>query len=280
MSELEALLLGVIQGLTEFLPISSSGHLVLVPWLFDFQFLKENPDFNKTFDVAVHMGTLAAVVTYFRVLIKDLIASFFTSVFKRRIETDSERLAWLVVIATIPAAIAGALGESFIEESLGEPWQVALLLAGFALLLYAADRMPQRRKMDGLKVGDAVIVGFAQVLSLAPGTSRSGITITAGRFLGLDRDSAARFSFLLLAPIVAGAGIFKGVGVAQDGLPPGSIGPIIVGVVSAAASGFAAIWAVLALVRRHNYNIFVWYRLVLAAVVLLVIAFGLRPATF
>ncbi len=280
MSELEALLIGIVQGLTEFLPISSSGHLVLVPWLLDFNFLKENPDFNKTFDVAVHMGTLVAVVVYFRVLIRELIAAFFKSVTERRIETDSERLAWYVVIATIPAAIAGAFGESFIEESLGEPWQIALLLAGFGLLLYAADRMPQRKQMRDIRAGDAVIVGLSQVLSLAPGTSRSGITITAGRFLGLDRDTAARFSFLLLAPVVAGAGIYKGIGVVQDGLPPGSVGPIIVGVIAAAASGFAAIWAVLALVRRHNYNIFVWYRLILAAAVLVVIATGLRPATF
>lgn len=280
MSELEALLIGIVQGLTEFLPISSSGHLVLVPWLLDFNFLKENPDFNKTFDVAVHMGTLVAVLAYFRTLIRELIAAFFKSVTERRIETDSERLAWYVVIATIPAAIAGAFGESFIEESLGEPWQIALLLAGFGLLLYAADRMPQRKQMRDIRAGDAVIVGLSQVLSLAPGTSRSGITITAGRFLGLDRDTAARFSFLLLAPVVAGAGIYKGIGVVQDGLPPGSVGPIIVGVIAAAASGFAAIWAVLALVRRHNYNIFVWYRLILAAAVLVVIATGLRPATF
>ncbi len=280
MSELEALLIGIVQGLTEFLPISSSGHLVLVPWLLDFDFLKENPDFNKTFDVAVHMGTLVAVLTYFRTLILELIAAFFKSVKERRIETDSERLAWYVVIATIPAAIAGAFGESFIEESLGEPWQIALLLAGFGMLLYAADRMPQRKHMRDIRARDAVLVGVSQVLSLAPGTSRSGITITAGRFLGLDRDTAARFSFLLLAPIVAGAGIFKGIGVVQDGLPPGSVGPMIVGVIAAAVSGFAAIWAVLALVRRHNYNIFVWYRLILAAVVLVVIATGLRPATF
>lgn len=280
MNELEALLLGIVQGLTEFLPISSSGHLVLVPWLLDFQYLKQHPDFNKTFDVAVHMGTLVAVLAYFWGQILELTASFIASIRKRRIETGPEKLAWMIFAATIPAAIAGAVGESFIEESLGEPWQVAILLAGFGLVLYAADRMPERRQMDDLRLGDALIVGFAQVISLAPGTSRSGITITAGRFLGLDRDSAARFSFLLLAPVVAGAGLFKGVGVIQDGLPPGSIGPVIVGMVSAAASGFAAIWAVLALVRRHNYNIFVWYRLTLAAVVVLVIVSGLRPSTF
>lgn len=280
MNELEALLLGIVQGLTEFLPISSSGHLVLVPWLLEFHFLEENPSFNKTFDVAVHIGTLVAVVAYFRALIWELIKAFFISIAERSVRTESERLAWYVVVATVPSAIAGAFGEKFIEERLGEPWQVALLLAAFAGLLYMADRWPQRRKMENLTMGDAIVIGLAQAVSLAPGTSRSGITITAGRFLGLDRDSAARFSFLLLAPVVAGAGVFKGIGVISEGLPPGSAGPVLVGVVAAATSGFAAIWAVLALVRRHNYNVFVWYRLVLAAAVLLLIATGVRPSTF
>ena len=136
---------------------------------------------------------------------------------KRRIETASERLAWLIVLATVPAAVIGAAGEGFIEDELGQPWQIAILLAVFGLLLAAADRMPQRREMDGLGWRAALGIGFAQSLALAPGVSRSGVTITAARALGLTRDAAARFSFLLLTPVVAGASIVEGADLAQGG---------------------------------------------------------------
>jgi undecaprenyl-diphosphatase len=280
MNELQALILGVVQGLTEFLPISSSGHLILVPWLLDFHYLQDHPDFNKTFDVALHVGTLIAVIFYFRHDLADLIRAGLRSLMRRRIETPTERLAWLLVLATVPAAIAGAAGESFIEDELGQPWQIAILLALFGLLLGAADRLPERKEIDGLTWRNALGIGAAQALALAPGVSRSGVTITAARALGLTRDAAARFSFLLLTPVVAGAAAVKASDVASSGLPPGSGGPIIVGMTAAAVSGFAAIWWLLRYVRRHSYDIFVWYRLIAAAVILLLIATGLKPPDF
>ena len=280
MSELQALILGVVQGLTEFLPISSSGHLILVPWLLDFHYLQTHEDFNKTFDVALHAGTLMAVLVYFRTEIVELIRAAFSSIRKRSITEPSEKLAWLIALATIPAAAIGAIWADKIEEDLGEPWQIAILLVVFAILLWLADRLPQRRQMDQLSWGAALAVGFAQAVALAPGTSRSGITITAGRFLGLTRDAAARFSFLLLAPVTLGAVLFKGAEVARDGLPPGSVGPVLVGIASAAVSGFIAIWALLRYVRTHGYGVFVIYRLVAAAVIVLLIATGAKASTF
>jgi undecaprenyl-diphosphatase len=280
MNELEALLLGVVQGLTEFLPISSSGHLILVPWLLDFRYLEQHEQFNKTFDVALHAGTLLAVIAYFRVEIVDLVRAALRSIRKRRITEPSERLAWLIALATLPAAAIGAVAADTIENDLGEPWQIAILLTVFAILLWLADRLPQRREMDQLSWRGAVGIGLAQAVALAPGTSRSGVTITAGRFLGLTRDAAARFSFLMLAPVTFGAVLFKGLEVVRDGLPPGSTGPFIVGITSAAISGFAAIWVLLRYLRTHGYGIFVWYRLIAASMVLLLIATGAKSATF
>ena len=181
MSELEALLLGVVQGLTEFLPISSSGHLILVPWLQDYHFLQDNEAFNKTFDVALHAGTLAAVLIYFRAEIVRLLRALWGSLRRRAIAGSEERLAWAIVVGTIPAVIAGGLGESFIEDHLGDPWQIAILLIVFGLLLGYADRWPQRPGLDEVGPRQGLYIGMAQVLSLAPGVSRSGVTTTANR---------------------------------------------------------------------------------------------------
>jgi undecaprenyl-diphosphatase len=277
----QAFILGIVQGLTELLPISSSGHLILVPWLADWHYLEEHPDFNKTFDVALHLGTLVAVVLYFRTEIASLIGAWLGSVRRRRIATAEERVAWFVAVATVPAAIVGALGASFVEERLGEPWQIAIFLAVFGVVLWIADRTPERREMSSLGFGGAVAVGAAQALALAPGVSRSGITISAARFLGLDRDSAARVSFLLLVPVVFGAVVYKGLDDVVFGtLPPGSVGPFFIGMLAAAASGLLAIAALLGYVRRHNYSIFVLYRLAVAAFVFLLILTGVRDATF
>ena len=277
----QALVLGVVQGATELLPISSSGHLILVPWLFDWDFLKENDAFHQTFDVSLHVGTLVAVVAYFRKDLVRLATAWFGSIRRRAIETVDERIAWLVVIASVPAAVVGAFGEDVIAEHLGEPWQIAILLALFGALLWLADRQPEEKRMGDLGLRSAVAVGLAQCLSLMPGVSRSGITITAGRFLGLDRDSAARFSFLLLVPITLGAVVYKGVGdVLLADLPPGTLGPFVVGSLASGASGLLAISALLGYVRRHDYSLFVVYRLLAAAVVLLMIATGFRSAGF
>jgi undecaprenyl-diphosphatase len=281
LSDWQALTLGIVQGLTELLPISSSGHLILVPWLANWQYLETHEEFNQTFDVALHVGTLAAVVVYFWSDVVRLVGAWARSVRRRRIESADERVAWFVAVATVPAAAIGALGEDTIVGRLGEPWQIAAFLALFGAILWLADRRAPTRRMGDLSLGTAVAVGFAQSLALAPGVSRSGITITAGRLLGLDRDSAARFSFLLLIPIVFGASLWKGLtDVVFGNLPPGAGGPFAVGVLASAASGLVAIRALLGYVRRHDYSLFVAYRLVAAAVVLLLIVTNARDATF
>ena len=277
----QAFVLGIVQGLTELLPISSSGHLILVPWIADWTYLKEHDSFNQTFDVSLHLGTLVAVVAYFWRDIVTLVVAWLTSIRRRRIESSDERVAWFVLVATIPAAVAGFLGEDAIAEVLGEPWQILVLLAGGALLLYWADRSPLSRAMGDLRLWQALVMGCAQALALAPGVSRSGITITTGRFMKLDRDSAARFSFLLLIPIVFGAVLLKGVkDVLLGDLPSGWHGPFLVGTLAALGSGLLAIDWLLGFVRTHTYGFFVVYRLVVAALVLLAIVSGVRDATF
>ncbi len=280
MSNLEALLLGVVQGLTEFLPISSSGHLIIVPWLQDYTFLQDNEAFNKTFDVALHAGTLIAAIAYFRVEVVILIRGFLQAVRQRAVSTQEQRLSVAIAIGTIPAVIVGGLGSGFIDETLGEPWMIAIQLIFFGFLLGWADRMPERRNLGDTTFRDGWYIGLAQVLALAPGTSRSGITITAGRWLGLDRDAAARFSFLLLIPAVAGATVYKAYEAIGEGLPPGVGGPMVVGTIAAAVSGYWAISFLLRLVRTTSYRPFVLYRYAAGVAILLIIATGLRPATF
>jgi undecaprenyl-diphosphatase len=280
MSGLEALLLGIVQGLTEFLPISSSGHLVLVPWLQSYDFLQAHESFNKTFDVALHAGTLLAVLAYFRADISRLLRAFFQSVQARAIETVDQRVAVAVAVGTVPAVIAGGLGESFIEDHLGNPWQIAIALIVFGLILAHADRQPERRSLDDMTPKLGLRVGLAQILALCPGVSRSGITITAGRYLGLDRDSAARLSFLLLAPVVAGAVVYKGFKAVHDGLPHGVAGPMVIGTIAAAVTGYLTISALLRYVRTHSYDPFVIYRVGAGVAVLLLIATGVRDSTF
>jgi len=282
LSDWQALILGVTQGATELLPISSSGHLILVPWAAGWRYLEDHPDFNKTFDVALHLGTLVAVIIYFWNDVARLVGAWFASLRRRQIRNDDERVAWYVAVATVPAAIAGAAGEDFIEKKLGNPWQIAILLAVFAVILWLADRVAARRSIDEIGWKGAVGVGLAQCLALMPGVSRSGITITVGRLLRLDRDRAARFSFLLLIPIVFGASVLKGLKdiVFGVGLPSGSAGPFIVGMLAAAVVGLVAIWALLGYVRRHTYSLFVLYRLALAAAIIIVIAAGWRGKNF
>jgi undecaprenyl-diphosphatase len=281
LTDWQAFTLGIVQGLTELLPVSSSGHLILVPWLFDWHYLETHSEFNKTFDVALHLGTLVAVIVYFWQEVVLYVGAWFRSVSKRAIQTADEKIAWLVFVASVPAAIAGVAGESTIEKHLGQPWQIAINLAVFAVVLWIADRSAQTRKLEDIGLGTAVLVGAAQAIALMPGVSRSGITISAGRFLKLDRDSAARLSFFLLIPIVFGAVLYKGLKhVVFSSLPPGSTGPFIVGTIAAAGMGLIAIDLLLGYVRRHDYSVFVLYRLAAAAAILIVIATGVRSATF
>ena len=234
LSDWQAFTLGIVQGFTELLPISSSGHLILVPWLADWHYLENHESFNKTFDVALHLGTLVAVIAYFWGDVVRFVSAWFRSVRKRAATTDDERLAWYIFAATIPAALAGAAGEDVIENHLGQPYQIAILLAVFAVVLWIANRRPERHRIRDLRFGTAFAIGVSQILALMPGVSRSGITITTGRFAGLDRDSAARFSFLLLIPIVFGAVVYKGVKhVLLNPLPAGSTGPFVVGTIAA-----------------------------------------------
>ena len=281
LSDWQAFVLGVTQGLTELLPISSSGHLILVPWIADWHYLEAHPDFNKTFDVALHLGTLVAVVAYFWADVTLYVGAWFRSVARRRVETLDERVAWWIFFATIPAALAGAVGESAIEDHLGQPWQIAIFLSLFAGLLWVADRSAQNRRIENLGFWPTFLIGTSQILALMPGVSRSGITITTGRFLRLERDAAARFAFLLLIPIVFGAVVFKGLkDVVLTPLPAGSVGPFVVGTLAATAVGLIAIDQLLGYVRRHDYTVFVIYRLVLAALIVIVIASGWRSAHF
>ena len=265
--------------MTEFAPISSSGHLIIVPWLFDWPILT-NPDLNKTFDVALHIGTLVGALVYFRRDVVRYLVAWVHSIGTRRIETTDQRLAWALVIGTIPAVVAGATLESFIQDELGQPWLIAIMLAVFGVVLYTVDRvMAARRHLGDLGVRDGVVMGVAQALALQPGVSRSGVTMTAGRLLAFDRETAARFSFLLSLPVIAGAGLYKGAQLAGEGLPPGMKGPFVAGMIASAVSGFLVIAFLLRYLRRHDFALFMWFRIAVAALVLVVIASGGRPAT-
>ena len=280
MTVLQALVLGVVQGLTEFLPISSSGHLILVPWLLGWHAFIDDPSLNKTFDVALHVGTLIAVVGYFWRQIIRILRSWLHSLRKRRVDNAEERLAWLLLIATIPAALIGAAFEGFVVDVLGKPILICILMISFAFVMLAADRLSRLDKtIADLRWPGALAIGVAQAVALAPGVSRSGITMVTGLFLGLNREAAARFSFLLSVPVIAGAAVFSGAKLVSDGLPPGTAAPFLVGMAAAAVSGFAAIWFLLRYLRTHTFAIFVVYRLIVGAGLLVVIATGLRHAT-
>ena len=282
LSDWQALVLGVVQGFTELLPISSSGHLILVPWLGDWTYLEEHPDFNKTFDVALHLGTLVAVVAYFWDDIVALVAAWFQSVGQRG---DSQRGGAHGLVRARGDGPGCTRGRARRELHRGAPRRAVadralprcLRRAPLARRSDAAadeDRRPQVRSGDRDRLG----AGCSRSL---PGVSRSGITITTARALRFDRDAAARFSFLLLVPIVLGAVLYKGLtDVVLGELPAGSGGPFLVGTLAAAGSGLIAIEALLGYVRRHDYSIFVVYRLVVAALILLLIAGGVRDATF
>lgn len=275
MSILQAIILGIVQGVTEYAPISSSGHLILVPWAFGWNIVQD-PALNKTFDVALHMGTLLGAVIYFRHDIWRYLKAFAGSVARRSIATTDERLAWALVLGTIPGVVAGAALESVIEDTLGQPWLIAVMLAIFGVVLWYVDlRAPSARGLDSIGPRTGFGLGLAQAAALQPGVSRSGVTMTAARWIGIDRESAARFSFLLSLPIIAGAGIFKGIDVVGTGFQ-GYGAEFFWGFVSSAVSGFVAIWWLLRYLRNHSFALFMWFRLGVAAFVLLLIATGVR----
>ena len=273
---LHAIVLGLVQGFSEFLPISSSGHLLLVPWLLGWNDF-DDASVKKAFDVALHFGTLVAVVGYFRHEIVRYVREGLRLLWNRErpIDTDG-RIAWLLVLATVPAGLVGALFESWIDEQLGTPTIIAISLIVFGLLLWWADRQVGRRELEDFQTRDALIIGAAQALALNPGTSRSGITITAARQLKFDRDAAARLSFLMSLPVIAGAVVFKVGKLAADGIPEGLLTPMIVGVVTSFVSGWIAVWGTLRWVRTHSFTPFVIYRVTLGIFVLIAIGAGWR----
>ena len=273
---LHAIVLGLVQGLSEFLPISSSGHLLLVPWLFGWNDFP-TPSFEKAFDVSLHMGTLVAALLYFRRDVNTYVREGVRLVVKRERPTNPEgRLAWLLVLSALPGAAVGALFEKSIDEKLGKPALIAVSLIVFGLLLAYIDRRVGERKIEQYSKRDAIIVGAAQVLALNPGTSRSGITITAGRFLGFNRDTAARMSFLMSLPITGGAVAYKGLKLIQDGVPPGFGVAMAVGVLTSGIAGWIAVWGTLKWVRTRSFTPFVVYRLALGVTVLVIVAAGWR----
>jgi undecaprenyl-diphosphatase len=275
---LQAIILGLTQGVTEFAPISSSGHLILVPWLFNWDIVNDVA-LNKTFDVALHVGTLVGAVTYFRRDLWRYLVAWVHSIRSRSISTADQRLAWALVIGTIPGAVLGAVFEGPIQEHLGEPWLIAVMLAVFGVVLWWVDaRSPSDRGMESIGVRTGLGLGLAQGLALQPGVSRSGITMTAARWIGIDRESAARFSFLLAIPIIAGAGLYKGIDLAQTGFQ-GYGSEFFWGFVASAVSGYLVIWGLLGYLRRHTFKAFMYYRLAVAALVFVLIATGARSAT-
>lgn len=282
---LQAIVLGIVQGLTEFLPVSSSAHLILVPWLLNW----DDPVITSLpFDLALHLGTLLAVLTFFANDWVRLIRAGVASLVERKIGDDPDRrLAWLIVLASVPGAIVGALAESKVEEIFHAPneplaqWAViaiAIVIALLGLALFIAERVARHvRDMTRMTFLDALLIGASQALAIFPGVSRSGATITAGLFLGLKRDDAARFSFLLSAPIIAGAGLKSLYDVLKEsqagGLGADGILLYVVGFLASAVTGFLAIKLLLQYLRRNSTDIFVYYRWALAAFIIIAALF-------
>jgi undecaprenyl-diphosphatase len=279
-TSLQAIILGLVQGITEFFPVSSSAHLILVPWLFGWH-LTLSADLNKTFDVALHLGTFIAVLVLMRRDVWTLLKAFFGSIRHRRIATPDEKLAWLLLLSTIPAGIIGVALEQPIENHLGNVVVIAILLIGFGAIMWAVDsRFPLRGKLSSLRWPQALLVGFAQALALAPGVSRSGVTLTALRGLKMERESAVRYSFLLTIPIIGGSAVYKAAKVAvQGGLPPGTGRFFLIGTLTALVAGFVAARFLLGYVRSHSLRPFVWYRFALGLLVIILVATGVRGAT-
>lgn len=259
-----AIILGIIQALTEFLPISSSAHLILARAVLDFPFAD-----GLLFDVALHVGTLTALVIYFR---RDIVAILRALIRTRRSHyggsDDSKRLAWYMLAACVPAGIAGLFFEGWIEMSFRNPVVIVVTLVLGGVLFLAVERFcrPQH-VMEQMTLGDAIMIGLAQTLALIPGVSRSGITIATGMMVGLQRHEAARFSFVMVIPLLAGAGLKKAFDVVGEPLGPGEVWAMVAGVVSSAVAGWLVIRFLLGFLQRHGLGVFAWYRFALAAVV-------------
>lgn len=283
MNVLQAVILGIIQGLTEFIPISSSAHLIIVPWLFGWEDKLIN---SLTFDVALHLGTLVAVLAYFARDWVRLFKAGLASIAERRIGSDPDRkMAWFLIIGTIPAVVVGLLAEKKIEQLFHQPdaphqgssmIAMAVIIAVLGALLFMAERLARHvRTMDQLSLRDILLIGLAQALAVFPGVSRSGSTITAGLALGLTRETAARFSFLLSAPIIGGAGAKSLLNIFHDiqahGMAGFDIASFASGFAAAAVSGYLCITYLLRFLQKHPTTIFVFYRWALAVLIVAVV---------
>lgn len=254
-SYLQAIVLGAVQGLAEFLPISSSAHLILVPWLLKWQ------DPGLAFDVALHLGTLLALLIYYR----DEWIAMARSVAGGR--SAERRLLQLLIVASVPGAIIGLAFEKQAETTFRSPLLIAIAMAVLAVLLWLFDKLsPQKRTMSEMTYWDALVIGFSQALAIIPGVSRSGATITMARAVGVERGDSANFSFLMATPIIAGAGLVEARKLFHEGLD-WSVG---LGFISAAVFGLVAIAFLIRYVRTRDYVVFAVYRLLVAALVIAV----------
>lgn len=273
MDIVEAITLGAVQGLTEFLPISSTAHLALVPWLLGWK------DPGLTFDVSLHVGTLAAVVAYFWDDLLHMAKAWFSS-FKKRDHADPyQNLAWLVVWGSFPAIIAGLLLNKLVETTLRSPYVIAGMLIGVAILIGIAERLtPKTRIWQELTLKDAMLIGLAQACALIPGTSRSGATITMALFLGVQRADAARFSFLLGFPVILGSCVFKLKDVLHDPSLSAMLPMMGVGIVTSAISGYICIAYLLRFLATQTMMVFIVYRIALGLLIIGLIMNGFNPS--
>lgn len=272
-----AIVLGIVQGLSEFIPISSSGHLALVPWLFGWDDFGDQESLAKAFDVALHIGTLAGAVAYFWSDIVGFARDGLRLVIpaNRATATPQGKLAWLLVVSAVPAAITGALLDSTIERLDDEFWLVGVMLVVGAVLLLLADRLGGPRESESFRLRDALLMGLGQAAALQPGVSRSGVTITVARALRFDRVAAARLSFLMSLPIIAGAGAYKFVDVlGEGGIPADFRAPFLAGMTTSALTGYAAVWGTIRFVQTRTFSPFVLYRVVAGVAVVGLAASG------
>lgn len=268
MTPIQAMVLALVQAVTEFLPISSSGHLILVPYFLGW------PDQGLSFDIAVHTGTLLAILLYFWRDVRDLVVGFFTGRPAESGDYDPRSLAWWIALGTIPAGIAGLLIKDWAETEARNPLLVATTAVVYGLLLFWADRTgSHRRRLADLGWRDALLIGMAQALALVPGTSRSGVTITAALLLGFTRPAAARFTFLLIIPISVAVAALDGLDLVQAGVTAQELVPMGIGLAVSAVAGYLVIAWLLDFLRRQTMTVFVVYRLLLAAVILATVVF-------
>ena len=282
MTLIQSFILGVVQGLTEFLPISSSAHLTLVPWLFGWAVLQADPEIEKSFDAALHLGTFLAVTIYFRATVLRLVRSLGRTLRSRKAETLDDRLVWYVILASVPAAVIGFAGEKLFAETLTQPWIMAITLTLFALVMLVIDRTARlTRDLGSTRAGDSIFVGFAQVIALVPGTSRSGVTLSAGMLRGFTREEAVRFSFLMSIPITGGAALYSVYKLVKSGAAGTTIGyaELAVGLVTSFVVGYVAVAWLLRYLRTGTLLPFVIYRVGLSVLIAVLIATGVRSAT-